>query len=171
MARHAPYNPIALCEPGHALVLGGVNDTDEQLRAGRPTSTWAFIEEPLGDRRCRLIIRSRASGLDIRMQGPFQFVMQRKTMLGIKQRAESSWSPSIADVVVPLSWFAAAVVAAVHAKRALSSASTRPQDVAMAGVAGVAVELLMFWDIPPRARGTLVAALAGSALLSRAGER
>lgn len=119
MTRYAPPNPVALYEPGRALVLGGVKDSEERLRAGRPTSTWAFIVDPIDDHRSRLVVRSRASALDARLQGPIQFVMQHRMMLGIKERAEGSWSPRAADVFVPASWFAATAVATVHAARAL----------------------------------------------------
>jgi hypothetical protein len=90
MARHAPYNPVAFVDPGHALVLGGVRDPDEDLFAGRASSTWAFIAEPVDDHTCRLVIRSRGRSLIARLQAPMQFVMQRKMMLGIKQRVETS---------------------------------------------------------------------------------
>jgi hypothetical protein len=36
----------------------------------------------------------------------------------------------------------------------------------MSGLAGVGVELLLFWDVPGRARAALVSALAGSLLLT-----
>jgi hypothetical protein len=38
MARYAPSNPVALFEPGRALVLGGVNDSDADLAAGHPAA-------------------------------------------------------------------------------------------------------------------------------------
>jgi hypothetical protein len=82
MARYAPANPVALFEPGRALVLGGVNDADADLAAGRPTSTWAFIVHPVDQHRTRLLIRSRGSSRMGRIQGPIQFVMQRKAMMG-----------------------------------------------------------------------------------------
>jgi hypothetical protein len=74
MARYAPSNPVALFEPGRALVLGGVNDAD--LAAGRPSSTWAFIVHPVDNNRTRLLIRSRGSSRMGRIQGPIQFAMQ-----------------------------------------------------------------------------------------------
>jgi hypothetical protein len=89
MARYALFIPVAFVDPGHALVLGGVRDTDEDLLAGRASSTWALVAEPVDDHRCRLVIRSRGSSLMARLQAPVQFVMQRKMMLGIKQRVES----------------------------------------------------------------------------------
>jgi hypothetical protein len=66
-----------------------VRDTDEDLLDGRASSTWAFIAEPVDNHRCRLVIGSRGSSLMARLQAPVQFVMQRKMMLGIKQRVES----------------------------------------------------------------------------------
>lgn len=169
MTRYAPHNPVALYQPGHALVLGGVQDTDEQLAAGHPSSTWAFIVEPVNDRQCRLVIRSRASRLDARLQEPIQFVMQHKMMLEIKQRAEGTWSRSGGDVAVPISWFAAAAVAALHAIRALHS--RRREAAALAALASVVVQLLMFWDITPATRTALLGAVVGSALPPSGGRR
>jgi hypothetical protein len=88
MARYAPYNPVALVEPGCALVLGHIKDSDAELSAGQARSSWAFILQPLGQHSTRLLVRCRGSSLMARLQGPVQFVMQRKMMLGIKQRAE-----------------------------------------------------------------------------------
>jgi hypothetical protein len=56
MTRYAPYSPVPLSQHGHALVLGGVRDTDDALHAGSPTSTWAFMVDPVSERRFRLII-------------------------------------------------------------------------------------------------------------------
>ena len=95
MASYAPSNPVARFEPGRALVLGGVNDADADLAAGRPSST-----------------------------GPIQFVMQRKAMVGITQRAEGTWSRSPVDVVEPLLWLLAAGVLATASVRCWSSASS-----------------------------------------------
>jgi hypothetical protein len=90
MARYAPFNPIAFIDAGHALVLGGVRDSDEELLAGRASSTWAFIAEPVDGQTCRLVVRSRGRSVMARLQAPLQFLMQRKMMLGIKQRVEAS---------------------------------------------------------------------------------
>ena len=89
MARYAPFNPVAFVDPGRALVLGGVHDADEELLGGHASSTWAFIAEPADDQTCRLVVRTRGRSLMGRLQAPLQFVMQRKMMLGIKQRVEA----------------------------------------------------------------------------------
>lgn len=172
MTRYAPHNPVALYEPGRALVLGGIKDSKERLQAGCPTSTWAFIVDPISEQRCRLVIRSRASALDARLQGPIQFVMQHRMMLGIKQRAEGSQHSRAADVLVPVSWFAATAVAAFHAARALRSGDfVPPRDTALASLAAVAAELLLFWDLPTPVRHLLVVSLAGSTALPATSSR
>jgi hypothetical protein len=88
MARYAPSNPVALVEPGCALVLGHIKDSDAGLAARRARSSWAFILQPLGQHSTRLLVRCRGSSLMARLQGPVQFLMQRKMMLSLKQRAE-----------------------------------------------------------------------------------
>jgi hypothetical protein len=88
MARYAPSNPVALFDPGRALVLGDIKDSDAELAAGKARSSWAFILQPVDQHATRLLVRCRGSSLMARLQGPVQFVMQRKMMLGIKQRAE-----------------------------------------------------------------------------------
>ena len=89
MARYAPCNPVALFEPQRALVLGHVKDTSAELAAGHARSSWAFLLPPVDRDATRLLIRCRGNSLMARLQGPVQFVMQRKMMLGIKQRAEA----------------------------------------------------------------------------------
>jgi hypothetical protein len=88
MARYAPCNPVALFEPQRALVLGHVKDTYAELAAGHARSSWAFLLQPIDRDSTRLLVRCRGNSLMARLQGPVQFVMQRKMMLGIKQRAE-----------------------------------------------------------------------------------
>jgi hypothetical protein len=74
------------------LVLGSRSST------GEPVVTWAFVLEPSGDGGTRLIVRARGShaydfhGLPTwvacRVVPPGHFVMQRKQLLGIAERAE-----------------------------------------------------------------------------------
>jgi hypothetical protein len=90
MARYAPYAPVAVFEPQRALVLGHIKDTCADLVAGQARSSWAFILQPVDQDATRLLVRCRGSSLMARLQGPVQFVMQRKMMLGIKQRAEGN---------------------------------------------------------------------------------
>jgi hypothetical protein len=86
--------PVAAVEPGHHLVL---RQTPEKHGWD---ATWAFVLQPDGPSRCRLITRSRSAGIRAEpgwvvrlldeVMSPVQFVMERRMLLGIKQRAEST---------------------------------------------------------------------------------
>jgi hypothetical protein len=84
---------VTVLEPGRALVVG----------------TWAFILQPMRGGRTRLLVRDRDTGwlrllvprrfalprlglslLDYLVGDPLHFVMERRMMLGLKQRAECS---------------------------------------------------------------------------------
>ncbi|WP_336711121.1 hypothetical protein [Arthrobacter sp. USHLN218] len=84
---------VTVLEPGRALVVG----------------TWAFILQPMRGGRTRLLVRDRDTGwlrllvprrfalarlglglVDYLVGDPLHFVMERRMMLGLKQRAECS---------------------------------------------------------------------------------
>ncbi|MGE3268655.1 MAG: hypothetical protein AB7P40_07910 [Chloroflexota bacterium] len=78
--------PVAVFEPGQALVLDG----------------WgSFVLEPVDEQTTRLITRTRVPGgwtalsYAMLLEIP-HFVMQRKMLLGIKQRAERSYASQTA---------------------------------------------------------------------------
>jgi hypothetical protein len=92
--------PIAIVEPQHALVLHG--DTRQgppdvmNLRPGDYFDvSWGWFVEPIDEDSTRLVERWRAdynpqNELPMRaFMEPGAFVMQRKMLLGIKQRAEA----------------------------------------------------------------------------------
>jgi hypothetical protein len=88
---------IAALEPGRSMVLVSPDDYEEVLRSGRsPGGCWTFILQPLDDRTTRLILRSRGAEdesvpvklFDCMVFDPAHFIMERKMMLAIKQRAE-----------------------------------------------------------------------------------
>ena len=85
--------PVTVLEPNHALVMG----------------TWAFVLDPAPGRRTRLLVREpypgwlrlavparfgllRALGaaIDYAVGEPLHFAMERKMLLGLKQRAEQA---------------------------------------------------------------------------------
>lgn len=79
--------PVIDVEPPRLLLLGGA-----------PFSTIAFMLEPLDEQRTRLLLRNRAalgwtpSGIFWRaVLDPGIFVMSRKMLLVLKQRAERAW--------------------------------------------------------------------------------
>lgn len=85
----APPLPVIICDPPKALVLGS--------NTGRP-GTWGFYLKEMGEDKTRLIVRGRGdwgTGL-LSWLGkyvvfePAHFIMERKMLLGIKYRVESS---------------------------------------------------------------------------------
>jgi hypothetical protein len=84
--------PVALVDKGHALVLGGATSPDPRI----PPVTWAFVVEAAPANTTRLLIRWRARPstsiadtiLNKYMIEPIHFVMERRMMLGIRDRAE-----------------------------------------------------------------------------------
>lgn len=87
----APPLPVAVVEPYHAIVLGGAA---EQGTNG--VGTWGFYLKHVDENTTRLIVRirwDRKPGLmnwlgNYALLEPAHFVMERKMMLGIKERAE-----------------------------------------------------------------------------------
>lgn len=88
-----PGLPVVVAEKNHALVLGGEGIPERHI----PPTTWAFVVEPAGE-RTRLLVRWRSqtshSLYDLifnkYLLEPIHFVMERKMLLGIRQRAQSN---------------------------------------------------------------------------------
>jgi len=89
---------VVRAEPPRSLVAYGLPD-EHAVLAGKPwaAASWAFILEPLGPDRCRLISRYRVTasrGLLGRLVfgptlvEPVGFAMDRRMLLGVKKRAE-----------------------------------------------------------------------------------
>lgn len=103
IVRLAPNTGLvaAVVQPPRALVLRAVADL-ESKRAPVPSDpgyfdwSWAFVIEPAGDRRSRLLIRLRADTVQrfpFSLVGPLvweplHFLMERKMLRGIRERAE-----------------------------------------------------------------------------------
>ena len=85
----APPLPVLICEPRKTLVLG--NNMDYP-------GTWGFYLKALDEGKTRLVIRGRGEwgqGLlnwlgAYALFEPAHFIMERKMMLGIKDRAEAA---------------------------------------------------------------------------------
>jgi hypothetical protein len=85
-------------QPPQALVLGPHGDREEALAQGLPWPTWTFVLRELGDGSTRLIVRMRSDfkptllGLLANKYAlePVHFAMERKMLLGIKERAEQA---------------------------------------------------------------------------------
>ena len=87
-----PALPVAIVETNRALVLGGAAIPERHI----PPVTWAFLLEPAAGTATRLLIRWRSrTPRTIRdlffnklLLEPIHFIMERKMMLGIRQRAQ-----------------------------------------------------------------------------------
>ncbi len=94
----APRLRVVAAETGRYFVAHGAADTEAQRR-GEPWSaaSWLFLVEPLSAGRCRFISRFRASSSDDLLTRlsfgpallePVGFAMDRRMLLGVKERAE-----------------------------------------------------------------------------------
>jgi len=94
----APPLPVSLVEPYRAIVLGsnGSNQPTNGAPGVASAGTWGFYLKEADETTTRLILRvrwDRKPGLfnwlaNYGLLEPAHFVMERKMMLGIKQRAE-----------------------------------------------------------------------------------
>ena len=105
-----PQRVVAL-RRGHHFVTHAPPESGAR-EAGKPwvAGSWLFLVEPLGERRCRFVSRYRADCSDDvvtrlsygpTLVEPVGFVMDRRMLLGVKERAERT-SPRRASLVVGL---------------------------------------------------------------------
>ena len=85
---------VARLEPDRDMVFVSPEDYDCVVTKGlAPNGTWAFILDPIDERTTRLIVRSRsgakANPFRFLLFDPAHFIMERKMMLGIRDRAEA----------------------------------------------------------------------------------
>jgi hypothetical protein len=100
---------VLAIEPEHFLVMGSVEAVDEGVFEGFkqmfPAFTWTFVLEPIDGEQTRVISRfcgkiepSQSLKFAGKFAGfvfePIEFVMTRKMLLGIKQRAEQAGLPA-----------------------------------------------------------------------------
>jgi hypothetical protein len=99
-----PPLEVVHVEPGRSFLAVGAADAAARA-SGRPwmTCTWLFDVEPLDAARCRFVSRYRVACSDdlvTRLQfgptlvEPIGFVMDRRMLLGVKERAERSGRPA-----------------------------------------------------------------------------
>jgi hypothetical protein len=105
-----------------------------------------FILDPADEQATRLIVR-QSSNSAIEAMEPFNFIMGRRMMLGIKERVEGSLRPPMFDVVEVALWAAAFVASAVAGIWVLVRREWRQPFVVLVGA--VAVLLLLFFGRPP----------------------
>jgi hypothetical protein len=98
---------VAVADPPHALVLWQVTSGGKAIDPAGPWGddyvawSWAFVLEPVEATRTRLLVRMRVSYQPALKWGPAMwllvepahFVMGRRQLLGIRQRAETARLP------------------------------------------------------------------------------
>ena len=96
---------VAQLQAPRAMVLVYPNDAEAFIGEGRARyGTWAFILDPIGENRTRLVMRTRAGEwdsaarrlLDFAFWEPAHFVMETRMMRTIKELAERSQSGQVA---------------------------------------------------------------------------
>jgi hypothetical protein len=99
---------VAELIPSRAMILVSPTDAEAVAKTGRaPNGTWGLVLEPIDAHTTRLIVCTRG-GEDQRLPAklfawfvfdPAHFIMERKMMLGIKQRAEAAAVPASSPAV------------------------------------------------------------------------
>lgn len=94
----APRMQVTMVEPGRYFVAHAPEDAYARASGGTwAAASWLLLVEPLGERRCRFISRYRvAYSDDLRTRltfgsalvEPVGFTMDRRMLLGTKERAE-----------------------------------------------------------------------------------
>ncbi|HZP31707.1 MAG TPA: hypothetical protein VFC99_22325 [Acidimicrobiia bacterium] len=85
------HQRVAAIEPGRSMSLTGERDWEALQHGGKASNAWTFTVEPIDARTSRLVVHSVAVRVDP-LFDVVHFVMERKMMLGIKQRAERTVS-------------------------------------------------------------------------------
>ena len=160
------YAELGRVEAGRVLAMLGHDASDPA-----PVGTWSFVLQPAGE-GTRLILRGRAGrpGADgwgwramrAAVFEPIHFVMERRMMLGIAERAERRPPAKLALAVEPLAWLVVLVV--VLASGVASLWRARPgRALRLLAAAGAGLVVLPLSE-PPLVVTVAVAALLAAAL-------
>lgn len=158
--------------PNQALVLR-LATTKQPFARNESPWTWAFVLEPTSDGRTRLLSRERyrrggtvPDAISRQTVGPLDFVMSRRMLTGIAERAEQTaghrGGPSQAETF----WFAGLLVAAGGLTATLASRLPLRTRLALAAAGGIALTLVVFRLWTPWASWSLAAATIALAVLA-----
>ena len=137
--------------------------------AGEPLAgTWSFILDPQPDGTTRLLVRGRAEqapgvaarALSALVYEPIHFVMERKMMLGLRDRAEGRrLTPAWVDTTYAVLWLVTGLFGVSAVVAALLRRREALKPLAAATVALVVLTLLFFARPPLAIAIALVAGL------------
>jgi hypothetical protein len=137
---------VAAVVPQRSLVLAFTEDPRAGVVPATTGWTWSFTLAGAGPDRTRLVLRSRnepfpnaiARGVTAGLIDPIDFVMSRKTLLGIKERAETLAGRDVSSPAEPLLWVALGVGAVASIVLAVTRRLSTPYRLG-AGVTSAAL--------------------------------
>jgi hypothetical protein len=138
------------------LVLAFTEDPRVGVVPTRTGWTWTFTLASVGPDRTRLVLRSRnepfpnafARGLTAGVIDPVDFVMSRKTLLGIKERAERLAGRAPSSPAEPLLWLGLGIAAIGTAVVALTRRLPAPDRLGAAATMAGLLALALFRGFP-----------------------
>ncbi|HEX9639740.1 MAG TPA: hypothetical protein VGB13_00340 [Candidatus Krumholzibacteria bacterium] len=105
------YSEIVRVDPARMIVLVGHSGKNPA-----PNGTWSFFLEPIGQAETRLVTRGLGGNsrqpvlqrlFERFIMAPTHFVMERRMLLGVKERAEGQRTSSAQDLVEVTPWLVA----------------------------------------------------------------
>jgi hypothetical protein len=162
------YPPRKASGAGHAIYLAV--EQDRAMVLGTQEGTWSLVLEPAPGGVTRLLVRGRG-GVAGRPEGlgaalfrtlffePIHFGMERKMLLGLKERAEGrSPTPAWVDATEVVLWMATFLLGLAAAVAIALRRKTFARPLA-AGTAALFVLTLLFFARPPLAIAIVLVAL------------
>jgi hypothetical protein len=164
---------VAEVVPRQALVLAFTENARASTVPAQTGWTWTFTLTGAGPDRTRLILRSRnepfpnviARGATAAVIDPIDFVMSRKTLLGIKERAERLAGRDTSSPAEPLLWLAVGVGALAVTVLAVTRRLPAPYRLAAAATAAGLLALALFRGFPNPVYAILVAAAVSGTVI------
>jgi hypothetical protein len=166
----AAYVTYARVDPGRAMVLEAREPWPTADGTAPPSGTWAAVLVPRPDGTTRLLVRARsgdaaaspsigAALATALVYEPIGFVMERRLMLGLRERAEGRRPPAAwIDVTHVVLWAVTALLAAASAIAIALRRRSWWKPLA-AATAALFVLTLLFFARPPLA--VAIIAVAG----------
>jgi hypothetical protein len=147
---------VAEVVPRQVLVLAFTEDPHAGVVPAGTGWTWTFTLTSTGPERTRLVLRSRnvpfpgaiTRGATAAVIDPIDFIMSRKTLLGIKERAERLAGRDPSSPAEPLFWVALCVGGVAATVLAVTRRLPAPHRLVAAATAAGLLALALFRGFP-----------------------